>query len=116
MNKNDLKPEQWKMIMDLSQDVSVVSMILDIPEYKIKDWRHSEKYKDAIKEAGKRYKEKKRAEGSFSNGHATYDFWSAADIQYLMESEESAEAIATKLGRTICSVQKKRERLRKEGK
>ena len=113
--KADLTEDDLKVVYDWNIPVEMASFLLDIPECYISSWRHSKKYADNKREASQRYREKKRAEGIMSQQHQTYQFWSDADVQYIMTSDDTDEEMAKKLNRTICSVQKKRERVIAKG-
>jgi len=114
--REKLTPEQWDMILDPMQDTDMISMVLDIPKYKIENWRHVNKYRDSMREASRRYRNKKKEEGIMSKAHSRYNFWKEDEIKYILSSEDSLEQMAIRLGRTICSVQKKLERIRKGNK
>lgn len=113
--KADLTETDLKVVYDSSIPVEMASFMLDIPEPYISSWRHAEKFAANRLAASQRYRDKKKAEGIMSQAHKTYQFWSEADVQYIMTSEDTDEEMAKKLGRTICSVQKKRERVLAKG-
>ena len=113
--KIDLSEEDLKVIYDFTIPVEMASFMLDIPESYISSWRHQKKYAANRIAASQRYRDKKKAEGIMSHDHQKYNYWSEADVKYILTSEDTDEEMAIKLGRTICSVQKKRERARKGG-
>lgn len=113
--KANLSESDLKVVYDTSISVEMASFMLDIPEPYISSWRHAEKFAANRLAASQRYRDKKKAEGIMSQSHKTYQFWSEADVQYIMTSEDTDEEMAKKLGRTICSVQKKRERILAKG-
>lgn len=113
LKKADLSEADLKVIYDFTISVEMASFMLDIPESYVSSWRHQKKYAANRIAASKRYRDKKKAEGIMSQGHKTYDYWSDEDIKYILTSDDTDEEMAKKLGRTICSVQKKRERVLK---
>lgn len=113
LKKADLSEEDLKIVYDTSISVEMASFMLDIPESYVSSWRHQKKYAASRIAASKRYRDKKKAEGIMSHSHQKYSYWSDDDVKYIMTSEDTDEDMAKKLGRTICSIQKKRERVLK---
>lgn len=108
-------PEQLQILNDLSITRDIASMLTDLPQREINDYRFRIRYREVINKAAKRYRDKKKAENLERLGGRKYDYWTAEDIEYILTSEDTDEEMAIKLGRTTYAIQKKREREIKKG-
>lgn len=108
--------DQLHILDDLSIPRDVASMMTDLPEREISDYRFRIRYKKAIHAAAKKFRDKRRLLDNERLGGRQYNFWSDEDVEYIMTSTDSDTDMADKLGRTVYSIQKKREReLKKKG-
>lgn len=83
----------------------------DYDSVRRKKWRIENMGRDA--EA--RYKYKKKLQAEFSTGERPYMIWSPAEEEEIMTTKLTDKELAIKLGRTVGSIQVKRNRLLKKG-
>lgn len=103
-------PEQIKILSDFSIPRDLASVMTGLPERDISDYRFRLKYRDSIAAASRRYREQRKFKDAQRLGGRAYNFWSAEDIEYILNGTDTDEEMAEKLGRTVYSIQKKRER------
>ena len=63
-----------------------------------------------------KYRYKKKIQAELSNGERPYMIWSPAEEEEIMTTKLTDKELAIKLGRTVGSIQVKRNRLLKKGK
>lgn len=109
-------PEQEVVLCNLTIPRDIAAIMTDLPCREVTEYRFRIKYKDAINKASKKYRDKRKLRETERLGGRQYNYWSPEDIELIMTSTESDDMIAEKLGRTVYSIQKKRERELKKGK
>lgn len=102
--------DQLHILNDLSIPRDIASMMTDLPEREISDYRFRLRYKKSIYAAAKKFRDKRKLLDKERLGGRRYDYWSDEDVEYIMTSTDSDTEMADKLGRTVYSIQKKRER------
>ena len=102
--------EQIKILSDFSIPRDLASVMTGLPERDISDYRFRLKYRDSIAAASRRYRAQRKFKESERLGGRVYNFWTAEDIEYILNGTDTDEEMAEKLGRTVYSIQKKRER------
>lgn len=114
ISKSKLTEKELKVVEDLSIPVDVASFMLGITASLITHYRYRMKIKDSLRKAAKKYRDKLKEAHleKFGKTHASYNYWSEEEIKYIMTSTDSDLEQAEKLGRTVYSIQKKRERER----
>lgn len=108
-------PDQLLVLNDLTIDRDVASIMTDLPIREISDYRFRIRYKDSIIRASKKFRDKRKLKDAERLGGRQYDYWTPADVEYIMTSTDSDAEMAEKLNRTVYSIQKKREREIKKG-
>jgi hypothetical protein len=102
--------EQIKVLSDFSIPRDLASMMTGLPERDVSDYRFRLKYRDSIAAASRRYREQRKFKDAERLGGRVYNFWTEEDIEYILNGTDTDEEMAEKLGRTVYSIQKKRER------
>lgn len=103
-------PEQLVVLQNLAIPRDIASMMIDVPEREVSDFRFRIKYKKSILAAAKKYRDQRKLKDEERLGGRQYNYWTPEEITYIMTSEDSDVTMAEKLGRTVYSIQKKRER------
>ena len=114
ISKSKLTEKEIKIIEDLSITIDIASFMTGIQSSLITHYRYRMKIKDSLRKAAKKYRDKlkERHLEKFGKTHASYNYWTEEEIKYILTSQESDIEQAEKLGRTVYSIQKKRERER----
>lgn len=103
---------EQNIVLDTSISPEVASFMTQLSAKQISGLRRPGDYKEARKLASSRKRAKMKEENlaRFEKPHGCYNYWSAADIKYIMTSTDSDQEMALKLNRTIYSIQQKRSR------
>lgn len=112
ISKSKLTEKELQIIEDLSIPVDVVSFMTGIQASLITHHRYRMKIKESLRKAAAKYRNKLKEKHleKFGKTHASYNYWTEEEIKYIMTSKDSDLEQAEKLGRTVYSIQKKRER------
>ncbi len=115
-----LTDKQRELVLDESISALIVSMLVNMPVYRIMQIRYRSNFKDAINEASKRYRAKLHKEEmeKFITPYGSARGWSREDedtLLKLVHEGKSHVEIAQLLNRTMYSVARKYSRLKKEG-
>lgn len=98
---------------DFSTPVDVASFMTDMAPRDIAQYRYRIKYKELRAKASARYRERmKEQDKALGRDHGTYKYWTPEEINYILNSEDTDEQQSEKLGRSVYSIQKKRQRER----
>ena len=92
--------------------IDVAAFITDTNEKTVQNSRYRAKYSESCKAASQRNRNKMKQENiqNFKKTHGCYNYWTAAQIEYILNSADSDKVQARKLGKTIYAIQKKRQR------
>ena len=104
--------EDMKIILDKSIPPDVAGFMVNLTANQVSQLRFRDKYSESLRKAAYKYREKLRQKDleKFGKPHACYNYWSEADVKYILESKDPDSIMAEKLNKTVSAIQKKRER------
>lgn len=106
-------PEVEKnIVLDTSISPEVASFMTQLSSKQISNMRRPGDYREARRIASSRKREKMKQENleRFEKPHGCYNYWTAAEIKYILTSKDSDQKMSEKLNRTIYAIQQKRSR------
>ena len=110
--RQQLTEEAQRIISDISIPPDMAGFMLGMESTEVSKYRSREKYREGNARASANYRKKLKEKHleTFGRNNACYGYWSKEEVEYIMNTKEPDTAIAEQLGRTVYSIQKKRER------
>jgi len=111
-NFAELSDEDKRILDNKTITPDVASFMVDMSMNSVVQYRYRVNHREECKQASQKCRNKMKAENQkrFGGNNKCYNYWSEAEIEYILFSNDSDKTMAKKLHRTVYAIQKKRER------